>query len=79
LAYRNIIVDIAEIDPAVFDLARKYFGIDKLDQLEGNVYIEDARKVVRREIEQGGSKKWDYIIHDVVSFKGNLPFLTCGD
>lgn len=50
---------VSEIDPAVFQFARQYFGVPNPT---AGVYLEDARQTLLRP--DLGS--FDYIIHDVV-------------
>lgn len=73
----GIETSIAEIDPAIHAAAEQYFGVHKPS---GQLYLEDARTVLRRE-DVGVScvgnatkirtdwfmlQRFDYIIHDVV-------------
>lgn len=65
---------IVEIDPAVYDAARTYFGLP--DPGEGRVFLQDARAFTwrwRRKLELGDSlRKFDVVIHDVFS-GGGVP------
>lgn len=65
---------IVEIDPAVYDAARTYFGLP--DPGEGRVFLQDARKFTwrwRRNLELGDNlRKFDTVIHDVFS-GGGVP------
>lgn len=63
---------IIEIDPAVYQYARKYFDLPEPD----NVYIEDARQWVHRQALDLASAKsselFDYVVHDCFS-GGGVP------
>ncbi|TNY21039.1 S-adenosyl-L-methionine-dependent methyltransferase [Rhodotorula diobovata] len=80
LAQHGINLTLVEIDPAVYEFARDYFGVGE-DVDAGEVVLDDAVRWVERQEAQGG-KLFDYIIHDV--FTGGavpstlftLPFLT---
>ena len=65
---------IVEIDPAVYDAARTYFGLP--DPGEGRLFLQDARKFVwhrKRRLEIGEDlPKFDVVIHDVFS-GGGVP------
>ena len=65
---------IVEIDPAVYDAARTYFGLP--DSGEGRVFLQDARGFTRnrkRRSESGEDlNKFDAVIHDVFS-GGGVP------
>ena len=65
---------IVEIDPAVYDAARTYFGLP--DPGPGRVFLQDARKFVwhrKRLLEIGDNLlEFDAVIHDVFS-GGGLP------
>ena len=65
---------IAEIDPAVYDAARTYFGLP--DPGEGRVFLEDARGFVwdrKKKLESGEDlPRFDVVIHDVFS-GGGVP------
>ena len=50
-------IDVAELDPAVADVAREYFDLPKDPRLE--VHIGDGRKYV-----QDATVKWDLIVLD---------------
>ena len=75
-ALRNhgIETTIVEIDPAVYDAARTYFGLP--DPGDGRVFLQDARGFIRhrkRKLEAGEDlPKFDLVIHDVFS-GGGLP------
>ena len=65
---------IVEIDPAVYDAARTYFGVP--DPGEGRLFLQDARRFIwnrKRELETGENlPKFDVVIHDVFS-GGGVP------
>ncbi|KAF9653443.1 S-adenosyl-L-methionine-dependent methyltransferase [Thelephora ganbajun] len=65
---------VVEIDPAVYDAARTYFGLP--DPGEGRVFLQDARGFTwdrKRKLETGEDlPKFDVVIHDVFS-GGGLP------
>lgn len=70
----SISTTIIEIDPAVYDAARKYFGLP--DPGPGNVFLEDARGWVaqrRASIESGKQEAlFDFVVHDCFS-GGGVP------
>ncbi|OAX44008.1 hypothetical protein K503DRAFT_578418 [Rhizopogon vinicolor AM-OR11-026] len=66
---------ILEIDPAVYDAARQYFGL--LDPGSNNVFLQDARGWVRRrramvEAEDASTVKYETVVHDCFS-GGGVP------
>ena len=65
---------IVEIDPAVYDAARTYFGVP--DPGEGRVFLQDARGFTwhrKKKLESGENlPKFDVVIHDVFS-GGGVP------
>jgi hypothetical protein len=65
---------VVEIDPAVYDAARTYFGLPDLG--EGRVFLQDARGFVlnrKQKLESGEDlAKFDVVIHDVFS-GGGVP------
>ena len=65
---------VVEIDPAVYDAARTYFGLREPG--EGRVFLQDARKFTwnrKRKLESGEDlPKFDVVIHDVFS-GGGVP------
>lgn len=75
-ARQNIDVTVIEIDPAVYNASRQYFGLPDLDS--DRVFLEDARVVVtekRRSTQQYGysnADKYDYVVHDCFS-GGGVP------
>ncbi|MBL0225731.1 MAG: spermidine synthase [Geobacteraceae bacterium] len=61
---QGVRTDVVDIDPVVFDVARRFFGF----AVSGETYAEDARYFLSRP-----GKQYDYIILDV--FNGdNTPF-----
>jgi spermidine synthase len=75
-ARQNIDVTVIEIDSAVYNASRQYFGLPDLDS--DRVFLEDARVVVaekRRSTQQYGlsnADKYDYVVHDCFS-GGGVP------
>jgi spermidine synthase len=73
---RNIDTTVIEIDPAVYNASRQYFGLPDLGS--DRVFLQDARVVVsekRRAVLQYGSanaEKYDYVVHDCFS-GGGVP------
>ncbi|KAG6903427.1 hypothetical protein C0995_005450 [Termitomyces sp. Mi166 len=67
-------ITIVEIDPAVYDAARTYFGLP--DPGPGRVFLEDARAWVERErkkAEIGKTERlYDFVVHDCFS-GGGVP------
>ncbi|KAI0322451.1 S-adenosyl-L-methionine-dependent methyltransferase [Amylostereum chailletii] len=66
---------IVEIDPAVYNASRQYFGLPEPGP--GKLFLEDARKTVRlkrRAVDEEPSKgeRYDYVIHDCFS-GGGVP------
>ncbi|RXW21959.1 hypothetical protein EST38_g3914 [Candolleomyces aberdarensis] len=74
LIRHGIDTTIIEIDPAVYEAARTYFGLP--DPGEGKVHLEDAREWVgrrRQAIESGDNLPlFDIVIHDCFS-GGGVP------
>ncbi|KAJ3799211.1 spermidine synthase [Lentinula aff. detonsa] len=71
----NLNISIVEIDPAVYDAARKFFGLPNLDP--GNVFLEDARGWAARkhaDFHKTGNESilYDIVIHDCFS-GGGVP------
>ncbi|RDB19898.1 hypothetical protein Hypma_012759 [Hypsizygus marmoreus] len=70
----GISTTIVEIDPAVYDAARTYFGLP--DPGPGKVFLEDARSWVanQRASIQAGNKEvlYDFVVHDCFS-GGGVP------
>lgn len=77
-ARQNIDVTVIEIDPAVYNASRQFFGLPDIDN--DRVFLEDARVVVaekRRSTQQYGhsianADKYDYVVHDCFS-GGGVP------
>lgn len=65
---------VVEIDPAVYNVSRRFFGLPDLG--DDHVFLEDARMYVRKkktQLEQGSKDpKFTYVIHDVFS-GGGVP------
>lgn len=65
---------IVEIDPAVYDAARRFFGLP--DPGEGHVFLEDARSWTakkRASLESGNEETlYDIVVHDCFS-GGGVP------
>ncbi|TFK55593.1 S-adenosyl-L-methionine-dependent methyltransferase [Heliocybe sulcata] len=61
---------IVEIDPAVYDAARYYFGLPKPDQ----IYLQDAKRWVKRQssLPEEERKLYDIVVHDCFS-GGGVP------
>lgn len=70
----GISTTIVEIDPAVFNAARKWFGLP--DPGSGRVFLEDARSWIaekRSNVEAGRKETlYDIVIHDCFS-GGGVP------
>ncbi|KAG6817843.1 hypothetical protein H0H87_001675 [Tephrocybe sp. NHM501043] len=70
----KVATTIIEIDPAVYDAARTYFGLP--DPGPGKVFLEDARGWVERargSIEAGKDvTQYDFVVHDCFS-GGGVP------
>jgi len=64
--YESMIIDVVEIDPAVVEVARRYFELRDDPRL--NIYVEDGRRYLARTYE-----KYDIIIVDAYS-KNYIPF-----
>lgn len=74
-AQHGIATTIVEIDPAVYDAARQYFGLS--DPGPNNVFLQDARGWVRSrramvEAEDPSAIKYDVVVHDCFS-GGGVP------
>ncbi|RKP06711.1 S-adenosyl-L-methionine-dependent methyltransferase [Thamnocephalis sphaerospora] len=57
-------VDVAEIDPVVYQYARDYFGLPE----PRRVFIDDGRRV----LERAEDASYDYVLHDVFT-GGSVP------
>ncbi|CAG8464644.1 11320_t:CDS:2 [Ambispora leptoticha] len=64
LQENNVLVDIVEIDPAVYAFAVNYFRLAPLSK----PYIQDGRKFIN----EAPSNKYDYVLHDVFT-GGSVP------
>ena len=64
--FKDVTIDIFEIDPVVVDLAQKYFNFSP--GAHGHVSIGDARRLLRK-----SNKKYDLIILDAYKAVG-IPF-----
>lgn len=75
-ARQTIDTTVIEIDPAVYNASRQYFGLPDLGS--DRVFLEDARIVIaekRRTALQHGvsnTEKYDYVVHDCFS-GGGVP------
>ena len=65
-SYESMMVDVVEIDPAVVEVAKKYFELRDDPRL--NIYVEDGRRYLART-----SEEYDIIIIDAYS-KNYIPF-----
>ncbi|EPQ59134.1 hypothetical protein GLOTRDRAFT_54861 [Gloeophyllum trabeum ATCC 11539] len=72
LIRHGINTTIVEIDSAVYDVARKFFGLP--DPGPGQVFLEDAKRWVKRQQSLPAEEKqlYDIIIHDCFS-GGSVP------
>lgn len=69
----GIDLSIVEIDPAVYDAARTYFGLP--DPGPDRVFLEDARQwLTKRRAEKPATEKplYDFVVHDCFS-GGGVP------
>lgn len=75
-AKQNIDTTVIEIDPAVYNASRQYFGLPDLPS--DRVFLEDARVVLaekRQSALQHGisnNERYDYVVHDCFS-GGGVP------
>ncbi|GAA5854132.1 hypothetical protein JCM8547_008240 [Rhodosporidiobolus lusitaniae] len=69
LAAHGVNLTVVEIDPAVYEFARDFFGIE---EPTGGAVLEDAVAWVGRQKKDGRGKLYDYIIHDVFT-GGSVP------
>lgn len=67
LYQHKVNLTLVEIDPAVYDFAVAYFGVDEVRA--GDVVLEDAVTWARRQDQAG---RFDYIVHDVFT-GGSVP------
>jgi spermidine synthase len=64
-------IDVAEIDPAIPGIAKKYFGFAEDDRLK--VHIADGRMFIKEQLRKETGKKYDIVILD--AFNGEyIPF-----
>ncbi|KAF9247404.1 hypothetical protein BU15DRAFT_84903 [Melanogaster broomeanus] len=76
LVQHGISTTIVEIDPAVYDAARQYFGLEHPG--DDKVFLEDARdwvngrRVAMQSNDEGASSKFEIIVHDCFS-GGGVP------
>jgi spermidine synthase len=73
LRKHGISTTIVEIDPAVYDAARTYFGLP--DSGEGKLFLEDARGWVHSRqaaVKRAEHEAFDIVIHDCFS-GGGVP------
>lgn len=65
---------VVEIDPAVYDAARVWFGLP--DPGRDNVFLEDARRFVEKryqKVQDGNEERlYDIVVHDCFS-GGGVP------
>ncbi|KAI0268186.1 hypothetical protein BC834DRAFT_952433 [Gloeopeniophorella convolvens] len=75
-ARRDIDTTVIEIDPAVYNASRQYFGLPDLG--DDKVFLDDARTVIsekrRTALHDGGptADTYDYVVHDCFS-GGGVP------
>lgn len=62
----GVIVDVAEIEPSLFDLAKKYFRLTDNPRLHN--YVEDGRRFLH-----DSEKKYDLIFSDVYASLFSVP------
>ena len=62
----NAAVDVSEIEPSLFNLAKEYFGVKDNSRLQN--YIEDGRRLLR-----DSDKKYDLIFSDVYYSLFSIP------
>ena len=59
---------VVEIDPRVYDYARRYFSLPE----PTHDYFQDARELVQEHALPAAAEKYDYIVHDCFSC-GGIP------
>ncbi|CAB4414110.1 unnamed protein product [Rhizophagus irregularis] len=64
LQAHNVLLNIVELDSAVYNYAINYFGLEP----KHNIYIQDGRKFINDE----HSQSYDYVLHDVFT-GGSVP------
>lgn len=69
--YPGVQIDVAEIDPAVLEVARRDFFFADSENGPYRVYVEDGRQFVRRG--HGRAGEYDLIILDAYSGGGQIP------
>jgi spermidine synthase len=57
LLSQGIDVDIVELDPAVYHMARDYFGLSK----PSSIHLESGRTF----LERSEAKTYDFVLHDI--------------
>lgn len=62
----QINVDVAEIDPLLFELAKKYFGVKEERRLKN--FAEDGRRLLKDK-----NKKYDFVFNDAYSSFYSIP------
>lgn len=62
----NATIDVAEIEPSLFKLAKKYFGVEENPNLHN--YTEDGRRLLR-----DSDKKYDLMFSDVYYSLFSIP------
>lgn len=62
----NATVDVSEIEPSLFDIAKKYFGVEDNPNLRN--YTEDGRRLLR-----DSAKKYDLIFGDAYYSLFSIP------
>ncbi|HEY1049658.1 MAG TPA: fused MFS/spermidine synthase [Prosthecobacter sp.] len=65
--FPNATVDVAEIDPAVIEVGRKYFKLDEHPRV--NAHAVDARRFLHL----AGDRKWDMIFGDAYNGRHAIP------
>jgi spermidine synthase len=69
--FPDLHIDVAEIDPAIPPIAKKYFGFRTDEDL--NVHVSDGRMFIRQQLRQEDTQKYDYIVLD--AYAGDfIPF-----
>jgi spermidine synthase len=64
--FPKALVDVSEIEPSLFDLAKKYFKLEESVRLQN--YTEDGRRLL-----QDSNKKYDLIFSDVYYSLFSIP------
>jgi spermidine synthase len=63
---QQINTTVIEIDPVVYEYARRYFSLPEPNQL----YLQDAREWVHEHASPAAEDKYDYVVHDCFSGGG---------